>query len=308
MFLRPPPIPSKQPWLWFAPYAAIGIFALAMLIVTALLQWREQDTARSALEGDMHWAERTIENRLHAHQDFLAALGRDQEFKKLDYEAFQVRVSRYVRDNPEIEAIIWVSTEGKVEWVSPNETTATFVGEQLNDLRLVALQEALRTLRPLFSKNYPNASQRPANDLIIPVQQGSADIGAFVAIQSLETLLRATLPAVFTARYSLSVVDADGREVFSNTTVKPTDRKISGAISLDLPNNRLGLNIVAYRGGGAWLPFVPAGLIIFLTLVATATLVQLRRPSPRRNRGKASRCLRLPPCHVAVDDYRLAGD
>jgi len=137
MFLRPPPIPSKQPWLWFAPYAAIGIFALAMLIVTALLQWREQDTARSALEGDMHWAERTIENRLHAHQDFLAALGRDQEFKKLDYEAFQVRVSRYVRDNPEIEAIIWVSTEGKVEWVSPNETTATFVGEQLNDLRLV---------------------------------------------------------------------------------------------------------------------------------------------------------------------------
>jgi PAS domain S-box-containing protein len=253
-----------------------------MLIVTALLQWREQDTARSALEGDMHWAERTIENRLHAHQDFLAALGRDQEFKKLDYEAFQVRVSRYVRDNPEIEAIIWVSTEGKVEWVSPNETTATFVGEQLNDLRLVALQEALRTLRPLFSKNYPSASQRPANDLIIPVQQGSADIGAFVAIQSLETLLRATLPAVFTARYSLSVVDADGREVFSNTTVKPTDRKISGAISLDLPNNRLGLNIVAYRGGGAWLPFVPAGLIIFLTLVATATLVQLRRHAHHR--------------------------
>lgn len=282
MFLRPPPIPSKQPWLWFAPYAAIGIFALAMLIVTALLQWREQDTARSALEGDMHWAERTIENRLHAHQDFLAALGRDQEFKKLDYEAFQVRVSRYVRDNPEIEAIIWVSTEGKVEWVSPNDTTATFVGEQLTDLRLVALQEALRTLRPLFSKNYPNASQRPANDLIIPVQQGSADIGAFVAIQSLETLLRATLPAVFTARYSLSVVDADGREVFSNTTVKPTDRKISGAISLDLPNNRLGLNIVAYRGGGAWLPFVPAGLIIFLTLVATATLVQLRRHAHHR--------------------------
>ena len=282
MFLRPPPVPSKQPWLWFAPYAAIGIFALAMLIVTALLQWREQDTARSALEGDMHWAERTIENRLHAHQDFLAALGRDQEFKKLDYEAFQVRVSRYVRDNPEIEAIIWVSTEGKVEWVSPNDTTATFVGEQLTDLRLVALQEALRTLRPLFSKNYPNASQRPANDLIIPVQQGSADIGAFVSIQSLETLLRATLPAVFTARYSLSVVDADGREVFSNTTVKPTDRKISGAISLDLPNNRLGLNIVAYRGGGAWLPFVPAGLIIFLTLVATATLVQLRRHAHHR--------------------------
>ena len=282
MFIRPPPSQPKQTWLWFAPYISIGIFAVAMLVVTALLQWREQDTAHSALEGDMHWAERTIENRLHAHQDFLAELGREQEFKQLTYETFQVRAARYVRDNPELGAIIWVSTEGKVEWVSPNESTATFVGEQLGDNRLAALQEALRTRRPLFSSNYPDVYQRPANDLIFPVQQGSSDLGAFIAMQSLETLLRATLPAVFTARYSLSVVDAGNREVYSNSSVKPTDRKISGSISLDMPGNRLGLNIIAYRGGGAWLPFVPAGLIVILTLIATATLVQLRRHARHR--------------------------
>ncbi len=282
MFLRPPPVPTKQTWLWLAPYVAIGIFSVAMLVVTALLQWRELDTARSALEGDMHWAERTIESRLHAHQDFLTTLGREQEFRQLSYEAFQVRASRYVRDNPEIEAIVWVSTSGKVEWVSPNETTATYVGEQLEPTRLLALQKALRTLRPLFSENYPNAAQQPANDLILPVQTGSADIGAFIAIQSLETLLRSTLPTAFTTRYSLSVVDAAGREIFSNSSITPTDRKISGTISLDLPNNRLGLNIVAYRSGGAWLTFVPAGLIIFLTLIATGTLVQLRRHAHHR--------------------------
>ncbi len=282
MFIRPPPSQPKQPWLWLAPYFAIGIFALAMLIVTALLQWREQDTARSALEGDMHWAERTIENRLHAHQDFLGELARDQEFRQLTYESFQVRASRYVQDNPEIGAIIWVDTDGKVEWVSPNESTVTFVGEQLADARLAALQEALRIRRPVFSRDYPDVQQRPSNDLILPVQRGSSDLGAFIALQSLETLLRATLPTVFTARYSLSVVDAQNREVFSNSSVKPTDRQISGTISLDLPNNRLGLNIVAYRGGGAWLPFVPAVLIGILTLIATGTLVQLRRHAQHR--------------------------
>jgi PAS domain S-box-containing protein len=282
MFIRPPPAPPKQTWLWFAPYAAIGAFAIAMLVVTALLQWREQDTARSALEGDMHWAERTIENRLHTHLDFLAELGREQEFKQLTYEAYQVKASRYVRDNPELEAIIWVSTDGKVEWVAPNEATTTFVGEQIGATRLIALQEALRIRRPVFSKDYSGNSQGPTNDLIHPVQQGSADIGAFIAVQSLETLLRATLPAVFTARYALSVVDAENNEVFRNTSVKPTDRQISGAISLDLPNNRLGLNIVAYRGGGAWLPFLPAALIILLTVIATITLIQLRRHAQHR--------------------------
>lgn len=277
MFIRPPPYQAHQARLWLAPYLAIGVFAIAMLVVTALLQWREQDTALAALEGDMHWAERTIESRLHGHQDFLAELGRDQEFRQLTYEAFQVRAGRYVRDNPEIGAIVWASTEGKIEWVSPNEATATFVGEQLSALRLEALQEALRIRRPLFSPDYPDDSSHRANDLIFPVQQGSSDIGAFVALQSLETLLRVTLPSSFTARYSLTVLDANNREVLSNTSVRPTDRKISGSISLDLPNNRLGLNIVAYRSEEAWLNYLPATLIVVLTLIATTTLVLLRR-------------------------------
>ncbi|UCV02560.1 PAS domain S-box protein [Dechloromonas denitrificans] len=284
MFIRPPPATPKQTWLWLAPYVAIGVFAVAMLIITALLQWRELDTARSALEGDMHWAERTIESRLHAHIDFLGELGREQEFKQLTYESFQVRAARYVRDAPEIAAIIWVDTDGKVEWVAPNESNATFVGEQLTGQRLSALREALRIRRELVSPDYPDAYQRPAHDIIFPVQRGSADIGAFIAVQSLETLLRSTLPAVFTARYSLTIVDTENREVFSNSSIKPTDRKVSGAISLDLPNNRLGLNIIAYRGGGAWLPLLPAALIIILTVIATITLIQLRRHAQHRAR------------------------
>ena len=274
--------PPRQNWLWLAPYVAIGIFALAMLILTGLLQWRELDTARSALEGDMHWAERTIENRLHAHQDLLGELGREQEFKQLTYEAFQVKASRYVQDAPEIQAIIWVDTDGKVEWVAPNESTATFVGEQLSGVRLAALQEALRVRRTVVSPDYRDATQRPTHDIILPVQRGSEDIGAFIAVQSLENLLRATLPTVFTARYSLTVLDAANREVLSNSSVKPTDRQLSGTISLELPNNRLGLNIVAYRVGGAWLPFVPAGLIIILTLIATITLIKLRQHARHR--------------------------
>jgi PAS domain S-box-containing protein len=282
MLMRPPATHPKQTRLWLAPYVAIGVFALAMLVVTALLQWRELDTARSALEGDMHWAERTIENRLHAHIDFLAELGRDQEFKQLTYESFQVRAARYVREAAEISAILWVDIDGKIDWVAPNEATADFVGEQLTGERLKALQEALRVRREVVSPDYRDGAQLPVNDIVVPVQRGSADLGAFIAVQSLDALLRSTLPTAFTTRYSLTVLDPQNREVFSNSSVKPTDRQVSGTISLDLPNNRLGLNIIAYRSGGAWLPLVPAALIIALTLIATVTLIQLRRHAQHR--------------------------
>jgi PAS domain S-box-containing protein len=282
MFVRPPPYQPQQAGIWLAPYVAIGVFALAMLVVTAVLQWREQDTALSALEGDMHWAERAIEARLRTHQEFLAELGRDQEFRQLSYESFQVRAGRYVRDNPEIGAIVWVSTDGKVEWVAPNEATASFVGEQLSGTRLEALSEALRIRRPVFSPDYTESSSDPAHDLISPVQQGSSDMGAFIAMQSLDILLRVTLPARFTTRYSLTILDTNNREVLRNSSIRPTDRKISGSINLDLPNNRLGFNIVAYRDEDAWINYLPATLILVLTLIATITLVLLRRHASHR--------------------------
>ena len=282
MFVRPPPYKIQHAGLWIAPYLAIGVFAIAMLIVTALLQWREESTALAALEGDMHWAERTIESRLYAHRDFLAELGRAQEFRQLSYESFQVRAEHYVRDNPEVGAIIWVSTEGKVEWVAPHTATASFVGEQVDGVRLEALREALRIRRAVFSPDYRDTASSRRNDLIYPVQQGSSDIGAFIALQSLETLLRVTLPANFTARYSLTLLDANDREVFNNSSVRPTDRKISGTISLELPHNRLGLNIVAYRDQGAWINYLPAVLILVLTLIASITLVLLRRHASHR--------------------------
>ena len=282
MLIPPPPKQPRQTWLWFAPYFAIGVFAVAMLVITALLQWREQDTALSALEGDMHWAERTVESRVRAHQEFLAQLGRDQEFLQLDYEAFQVRAGRYVRDNADLAAIVWVSTEGKVEWVAPNEATATFVGDQLAGPRLDALEQALRSRRQLFSPDYTDSAQLRATDLVQPVQRGSSDLGAFVALVSLNNLLRTSLPAWFTAKYSLTLIDAEQRELLSNSSIKPTDRKISGTISLDLLDHRLGLHIVAYRNGGVWLPYVPVALILVLTLIAAATLVQLRRHAQHR--------------------------
>lgn len=282
MFPKPPPPAPRQTWLWQAPYLAIGVFALAMLFVTGLLQWRELDTARSALEGDMHWAERTLEGRLHAHLDFLGELARDQEFRQLDYESFQVKASRYVREMPEIEAIIWVDTDGKVEWVAPNESTASFVGDQLSGKRLAALQKALRTRHEVVSADYANPVGQPEHDIVIPVQRGSADVGAFIAMQSLDALLRAAMPAAFMTRYHLTVVDEANREVYRNSSVRPTERKISGSFVVDLPNNRLGLDIVAYRSGTAWLPYVPALLIVVLTLIATITLIQLRRHAQHR--------------------------
>ena len=276
MQLPPLPPARRHRWLWLWPYIAIGAFALAMLGVTGLLQWREMDTARSALEGDMHWAERTIETRLRVHQDFIEKLAHEQETGQLNYEEFQKAGGRYVLSNPDILTLLWVNTDGRIDWVAPYNSGISFAGETLTGVRRTALREAFRSSRPTYSENYSDR-QLHLIDLIVPVRRGGADVGALVVIHSLDALLYSSLPSWFSTKYSLALLDKDGEEILSNSTVTPSSRNISGVIKLNLLESELNLQVIAYRSVQAWLPYVPAVLITLLTLVTAGTLVQLRR-------------------------------
>jgi hypothetical protein len=53
-------------------------------------------------------------------------------------------------------------------------------------------------------------------------------------------------------------------------------------INLESAGQPARLDIVAYRGGGVWLTFLPAMLIIVLTGIASVTMMQLRRHAHHR--------------------------
>ena len=230
------------------PYFAIGVFALAMLVLTALLQWRELDTARSALEGDMHWAERTIESRLHAHQDFLAELGREQEFRQLTCKPSRSAL-RYASENPEIQAIIWVDTDGR--WNGWRRTGRPPPSSASNWPASRWSPCGMRCAVPVFSPDYRGADQRRTHDTVVPVQRGAAISAQRRRRPVAGALLRGCCPPA-AARYSLSVVDKDSRPVLNPV---PRSSRPTGAFRHHQPRPaeqpRLGLNIVAYRGSGA---------------------------------------------------------
>ncbi len=174
----------------------------------------------------MHWAERTIESRLHAHQDFLAELGREQEFRQLDLRSLpgpRCALCQRKPGNPR-HHLGRYRRQGGVGGAQRCDGHL----RRRSTGRLPLKRPAGGAAHPLATwcrRDYREGSRAGLHDIILPVQRGSADLGAFIALQSLEGLLRATLPTVFTARYSLTVVSADNREVFSNTSVKPTDRQ-----------------------------------------------------------------------------------
>ena len=274
---------ASQRWLWLAPYAAISLFAIAMLTLTAFLQMRETETARSALEGDIHWAERTIDGRLASQQDFLADLARDAERHRLNPATFQTRTASQLAENPDIVAIMRVTADGHIEWAAPEGLPKTSAGSPLPPELRDAFNDAIGNGRTTFSRVYSHQNMYHALATVRPIlaPQGHTT-GALIAIYSLENLLNATLPSSFSTKYNLTLEDEQGQRIIANSSQPPSDRGLAGQVRLNLFDGRVRLAIVAYRTGGIWLPYIPATLIALLTAITAATLVALRRNAKRR--------------------------
>ena len=122
----------RPDWYWSAPYIAVLIFALAMLVLVWVLQRQEGETQRNALARDVQWAEQTMRLHMQGTEDFLGQLARELAAGTLDADAFQVRANQHIANNPELVNVVWVAADQRVRWTAPFDTTDWLVGDALS--------------------------------------------------------------------------------------------------------------------------------------------------------------------------------
>nr|MBP7627763.1 PAS domain-containing sensor histidine kinase [Zoogloea sp.] len=119
---------ARPDWYWSAPYIAVLIFALAMLVLVWVLQRQEGETQRNALARDVQWAEQTMRLHMQGTEDFLGQLARELAAGTLDADGFQVRANQHIANNPELVNVVWVAADLRVKWTAPFDTTDWLVG------------------------------------------------------------------------------------------------------------------------------------------------------------------------------------
>jgi hypothetical protein len=276
---------NPRNWVWSVPYVAIGVFALAMLALVWVLQKRETDLQNDALGRDVQWAEQTMRLHMQGTQDYLAQLAREMAEGKLDRGAFQVRATQYLANTPELASIVWVDSGQIIRWAAPFETTDWIAGERLAGAQPASFAHALTSGRPTYGEAYVNHRGAALLELYVPVQFGRTYLGALVGVYTIEGMVRHLVPGWFGEKYSLSIVDADGQVLASNTTVTPADDALSYAIAFDPPGNGLSLRAKAFRTDPGAARAMPLFLVIGLTLVVVWSLWALRSHFQRRVQG-----------------------
>ncbi len=273
---------SQRNWVWSIPYVAIGIFALAMLALVWGLQKRETDLQYDALGRDVQWAEQTMRLHMQGAQDYLAQMARELAEGKLDRGAFQVRATQYLANTPELANIVWVDSGQIIRWTAPFETTDWIAGERLAGAQPASFARALTSGQPTYGESYVNHRGAALLEVYVPVQYGRTYLGALVGVYTIEAMVRHLVPGWFGEKYSLSIVDAAGQVLASNTTVTPADDALSYAIDFDPPGNGLALRAKAFRTDSGVARVVPLFLVVGLTLVVVWSLWALRSHFQRR--------------------------
>ena len=280
---------GQRNWVWSVPYVAIGIFAVAMLALVWGLQKRETDLQNDALGRDVQWAEQTMRLHMQGTQDTLSQMAREMAEGKLDRGAFQVRATQYLANTPELANLVWVDSGQIIRWTAPFETTEWIAGERLAGAQPLSFAQALTSGRPIYGEAYVNHRGAALLEVYVPVQYGRTYLGTLVGVYTIEGMVRHLVPNWFDEKYSLSIVDAAGQVLASNTTVRPADDALSYAIDFDPPGNGLALHAKAFRTDPGVARVVPLFLVAGLTLVVVLSLWALRSHFQRRVRVEKER-------------------
>ncbi|MBI2312078.1 MAG: PAS domain S-box protein [Betaproteobacteria bacterium] len=265
------------------PNISLALFILAMLAVLWVLHRHELEQERNALMRDTQWAEQTINLHLKANQDFLEQLAREITSGVVDNEAFQIRATQHLANNPELTNVVWVGPDLVNLWAAPFETTGRIVGERVTAAEsLSAFRRAMEHLRPAYSTPFTAASGEVNLEVHLPVAYGRVFSGTVVGVYSPEGMLRHLVPSWFAEKYRMSILNASGRPIAMTSAGAGGDEDVSYTISLDFPGQGLMLKASPFRTSSKLAQNMLVALIIGLSLLIVWSLWSLRNHMLRR--------------------------
>ncbi len=270
-----------------APLAAVLLFLAAVVAAFAYLRFEEIDREQEALQRDVEYSQQQIRLRLLERQEQLMRLARDVSNKEVDTEDFVAQAETLVSQYPELLSVSWINAKSRVvaSYAAPSVS-----GNQLRvageKLTMGSETESTFSLaRDLGQAVYalPTASTAAPSALQLhsPLSQHGQFSGAILAEYSVDGLLRYGMSPETSARYAVTLLDAQGRVLAGSALTMPGGTRLlpwsAKTNSYEVPvspvGNGLMLRAQSYRtslgviGGGLfWLVCVLSAMTAWMLI------------------------------------------
>lgn len=265
------------------PNVAVGLFVLAMAALLWILHNHETEQQHHMLRRDMQWAEQTIQLHLQVNQETLLLLANDLALGTLDAASFQIRTSQHIANNPELVAIFWVDEHEQIHWSAPFESNVRLPGEPLSQMQaLTALRQTRESNKAVYTPLSSSAAGDAFIEIYVPIYDQKKYRGGIGGRYSMKGILNHLIPAWFSDKYFLRLLDAKNQVISTNSPQITDKTGFHDIITLDPPGQGLKLQVGAFKTDSGLAQTMLVALILGLSAVIVWSLVALRRHMIRR--------------------------
>ncbi len=288
--------PHRQDWVaMLAPLAAVVLFMAAIVAALGYLQIEEMDREQEAVQRDVEYTQQRLRLRLLERQEQLSRIGRELSSHEINAEGFRTRVAVLLNQYPELQGAAWLDERKRVQSSVGSTASWMFQTHPSGGLALQAEGEAsFKRARDQHQTVYlqrPKTGEyAPLLQFFIPLSDQGRFAGVLLAEFSVDGLYRYGLPSEVSARYAVSLQDANGAVLAGvglplkgTAGQMPWRRK---ANTYSMPVSPVGIDLVvraqAYR---ASLGLIGSGLfwlVSALSLMTTWMLVANWRHTRKR--------------------------
>ena len=216
-----------------APLAAVLLFFIAIVAALGYLRVEEIDREREAVQRDVEYTQQRLRLRLLERQEQLMRMAREIGNRELGMDDFKTRASTMLNQYPELQGVAWVDERRRIR-ASFGTTlrlatevqleTDSFTRSDAN----IGYQHARESHQPVYIQRTWSAERSPFLQVYMPLSDRERFSGVLLAEISVDGLYRYGVPSEVSARYAISLLDANGRLLAG--TVIPSKRPVGGGL------------------------------------------------------------------------------
>jgi PAS domain S-box-containing protein len=245
--------PHRQDRLaMLVPLAAVLLFFAAIVIAFAYLRAEEFDREQEAVQRDVEYTQQRLRLRLLERQEQFTRIAREVSNHELDQEDFRARAASMLNQYPEIQGLAWIDERHRVK-------VGTGTTRQANSLLHPAMDPAPQidsdaafasaklSNQPVYLQRPRSTEFAPLMQIYLPLNERNRFSGVLLAELSVDGLYRYGVPDEVTARYAISLLDANGALLAG--TVIPTRKASSYWLPWTTRNNAYAMPVSPVGSG-----------------------------------------------------------
>ncbi len=206
-----------------APLAAVVLFLVAILSAFAYLRLEEISREREAINRDVEYTQQRLRLRLLEQQEQLGRFAREISSREVSHADFMSRAEGLTNLYPELQGLTWIDERKlvRVDYHTGNLTGAPEkTGETL--IETVEMSDNYRLsgelLLPIYSTPRAQPDMAATLHLHLPLINRGFFKGTLLVLYSIDAMFRYGVPNEITAKYAVSLNDANGK-LLAGTTV-----------------------------------------------------------------------------------------